>query len=118
MALADETKKAASVAQLQELVTSLPSLIEKAVAPLLKQAIEGASTSIGTRVSSVEQGLADTRSAMPPPADFTPVLQALAEQTAAIRELAAAFGKSGAREGTATLSDGKKITLRIAEAVQ
>lgn len=114
--MVDETKKAASVAQLQELHARLPEMIENVVKPIVTAAIEGAISAMGPRFSGIETSVADTRKAMPQPVDLTPVLAALAEQSAAIHALATAIAErpvAGEREGTAELPNGDVIKLKV-----
>jgi len=115
----DETAKAASVAQLQELVAGLPDLIDAAVEKAVTAAIGGASAVFDQRASAGEKSLADMRAAMPAPQDLGPLIAAIEANTRAVADCMAMMAKEDAprtKIGVATIG-GETITLKISEAV-
>lgn len=112
----DETAKAASVAQLQELAATLPNLIDAAVEKAVTAAIGGASAVFDQRMSAGEKSHADLRAAMPAPQDLGPLIAAIERNTQAVMMAMAKDDAPRTKIGTATIG-GETITLKISEAV-
>lgn len=114
----DETAKAASVAQLQELAATLPDLIDAAVEKAVTAAIGGASAVFDQRMSAGEKSHADMRAAMPAPQDLGPLLAAMEKSNAVQAQILALLANPPARvkRGEATIG-GETITLKISEAM-
>ena len=118
----DETRKAASVAQLQELAASVDERFaaldgeEKAETPDIRSMVLGVQQLLEAQLSKAVQ---EIKAGTP---DLTPVLAELKAQGAKISDLIVAvtmLAQSCAapmeREGTATLSDGTSVQLKITD---
>lgn len=102
----DETNKAASVRQLQELVTSLPALIEAPVKKSVTDAISGAMAGLESRFAALDAKITASAAQQP---DFMPLLAKLDALISALT----AEEKPAAKTGTIKLPGGETIELRI-----
>jgi hypothetical protein len=123
--VADETRKAASVGQLQELAKQLGAKIDQqsgAAAGVELAALRSLVESMAAKIIALEARLAEAEArANEPPAapDFSPIAsvieRALAEQAKLLQEAISAASRPVSKTGEATLPDGKKITLQVSE---
>lgn len=121
----DETRKAASVAQLQELNKTVAASLEKSST---ESAV--AVGAVASRLITFENELTKLNAKSDQPQDLTPVIAAITELGATMRELVVAQGQQQmamlqkltellirplTRTGEATLPDGGRIQLQVSE---
>jgi hypothetical protein len=115
--VADETNRAASVKQLQELHAALPSLIEPIVTKVVAAAIGGASAVHDQRATALDGSIKEMKASMPPPMDLAPLILAIQQQNQLLAQCMAMMMKEDApttKVGTAVIG-GETITLTITE---
>lgn len=131
----DETRKAASVAQLQELSKTFNAKLEQqsgAAAGVelaaLRSLVESMAAKLISLETSVQQWMQrceqmDAKMSEPPtPQDLSPVVKLIEQQGAATKEMLTAvislLARPMNRTGEATLPNGERITLQVSESRQ